>query len=295
MEIGAHVSSSGSIDKCLDRACEIGAEAIQLFASAPQSWRPSSHRDEATQAFRDRAAECGMNNVFLHGIYLINLAAEKPDHLARSVQSLQAALRDSSSIGGRGVIFHIGSHKGAGFEAAIDQVVASMVAVLNDTPADSWLIVENSAGMGGSIGSKFAEIGAVLRAVGSARVKVCLDTCHMLAAGYEIRFPDALDRTLDEFDQEVGLDKLVAIHANDSKVDLGGGLDRHENIGEGHIGLAGFETLFRHSAFKDLPLLLEVPGFDHKGPDRRNVELLAELRDRLGLAKPPLSSVAPTA
>ena len=286
MKIGAHVSSSGSIEKSLDRACVINAETIQLFASAPQSWRPSSYNDETTRAFRQRAQECGIGPIFLHAIYLINLASESPENLSRSIGSLKLSLKAGSEIGARGAIFHVGSHKGAGFAQVLPQIIDAMTNILDDTPADSWLIVENSAGMGGSIGSHFAEIGAILEAVDSERVKVCLDTCHMLAAGYEVRTPVGLDETMTEFDREVGLAKLVAVHANDSKVDLGGGLDRHENIGEGYIGLDGFETIIGHPAFADQPLILEVPGFDKSGPDARNIELLRAIRERLGVAAP---------
>jgi deoxyribonuclease-4 len=286
MLIGAHVSCSGGLSTSIDRACEIGAEAIQIFASAPQSWRPDSHADEEVACFRERAAACGITETFIHAIYLINLGTEDPAQLSRSIGSLKMVLQTGSRIGARGAIFHVGSHKGAGFATVLPQITAAVEEVLAQTPDDSWLILENSAGMGGSIGSDFAELGAIIRAVGSERLKVCLDTCHTLAAGYEIRTPDGLEATMTAFDREIGLARLVAVHANDSKVDLHGGKDRHENIGEGFIGLDGFFTILTHPAFAGLPLLLEVPGFDKNGPDRRNVDLLRELRRRAGLPEP---------
>jgi deoxyribonuclease IV len=286
MLIGAHVSCSGGLEKSIDRACEIGAEAIQIFTASPQMWRPVNHADENVSLFRERAEACGIADTFIHGIYLINLAADVPEQLGRSVGALKMALKTSSRIGARGVIFHVGSHKGSGFEEVMGQICASVSDVLANTPDDSWLILENSAGMGGSIGSNFAELGAIIRSVGDDRIKVCLDTCHMFAAGYDVRTPAALDQTMDEFEREVGLERLVAVHANDSKVDLKGGKDRHENIGQGFIGEEGFMTILGHPAFADVPFLLEVPGMDKSGPDRPNVDALRDIRHRLGLPEP---------
>jgi deoxyribonuclease IV len=286
MLIGAHVSCSGGLDKSIDRACEIGAEAIQIFTSSPQMWRPDNHADEAVMRFRQRAEECAIADTFIHGIYLINLATEAREQLGRSVGALKMAMKTSSRIGARGVIFHVGSHKGSGFEEVLPQICSAVSDVLASTPEDSWLILENSAGMGGSIGSDFAELGTIISSVGDDRVKVCLDTCHMFAAGYEVRTSSGLDQTMAEFDREVGLDRLVAVHANDSKVDLKGGKDRHENIGEGFIGVDGFATILGHSAFAEVPLLLEVPGFDKSGPDRPNVDILRDIRQKLGLPEP---------
>lgn len=286
MEIGAHVSSGSGLDKCVDRACDIGAEAMQLFASAPQSWRPGAHDEEEIARFRDRAAVCGIENTFLHAIYLVNLASANPELLGRSVGSLKLALQTASRMGARGVIFHVGSHKGAGFSQVLNQILASVTGILEHSPLDAWLILENSAGMGGSIGSVFAELGAIIRGVGDDRLKVCLDTCHTLAAGYEVRTRDGIEATMEEFDREIGLDRLVAVHANDSKVDLCGGKDRHENIGQGFIGEEGFLTMLGHPAFGDQPLLLEVPGLDGSGPDRANVEALRQICQRLGISEP---------
>ncbi len=286
MLIGAHVSCTGGLSKSIDRACDIGAEAIQIFASAPQSWRPDNHPDEEVARFRERSAACGITETYIHAIYLINLGTEDPVQLGRSIGSLKTVLKTGSRIGARGAIFHVGSHKGAGFDAVLPQIAASVDEILAQTPEDSWLILENSAGMGGSIGSDFTELGAIIHCVDNDRLKVCLDTCHTLAAGYEIRTPEGLDATMAEFEREIGLERLVAVHANDSKVDLRGGRDRHENIGQGYIGADGFRTILGHPVFAGLPLLLEVPGFDKNGPDRQNVDLLREIRRARGLPEP---------
>jgi deoxyribonuclease IV len=283
MEIGAHVSSASGLDKTIERACAIGAEAIQLFASAPQSWRPTEHSDEEFSRYRERAEAAGIRNAFLHAIYLVNLATESPEQLGRSVGSLKMAMKTASRMGARGVIFHVGSHKGVGFQEVVGQILEAVSDILAYSPPDSWLILENSAGMGGSIGSQFAELGAIIHAVGDERLRVCLDTCHTLAAGYEVRTNEGINDTMAEFDREIGLERLVAVHANDSKVDLSGGKDRHENIGQGFIGEDGFLALFGHPAFAEMPLLLEVPGYEGGGPDRQNVDALREIRRRLGL------------
>ena len=167
-----------------------------------------------------------------------------------------------------------------------DQAIAALTLVLERTPDDARLLIENSAGMGSHIGSSFAEIGRMVRALDNDRVGICLDTQHSIAAGYNIIEPSGIEDALDEFDREIGLDRLVVVHANDSKTPLGSGVDRHENIGEGSLGEAGFETIMGHDAFRDIPFILEVPGFgeDHKGPDKENVDRLKAVRNRVGLA-----------
>jgi deoxyribonuclease-4 len=280
VRIGAHVSTSGGVDKGVERAAELGAESIQVFSGAPQAWRRKVYSTAEVDSYKDRLAETGIGPVFIHGLYLINLASSNPDFLAKSYDALVTEMRSASLIGARGVIFHLGSHKGAGYEACFEQVVEYVRRVIAATPEDAWLILENSAGMGGAIGSKFAELGRIIRESGSDRVKVCLDTQHTFASGYDVKTRAGLDKVMQEFDREVGLDCLVAVHANDSKCPLAGGIDRHENIGEGHIGRDGFLNMLSHPAFADIPFLLEVPGFDNDGPDRRNMDILRELRDQ---------------
>ena len=279
MRIGAHVSTSGGTDKAIDRAVDIGAEAIQIFSGAPQAWRRKSYKADEVAEFKKKSAEKDVGPAFIHGLYLVNLASQNPDLIVKSFTALVEEMQAASLIGAKGVIFHLGSHKGAGYEACVDQVIDQCRKVLAATPDDAWLILENSAGMGGAIGSKFTELGRIARDSGSDRVKVCLDTCHTFAAGYDMATPDGLAATMDEFDREIGLERLVAVHANDSKAPLAGGLDRHANIGEGHIGRDGFANIMSHPAFADVPFLLEVPGFDNEGPDAKNVAILKELRE----------------
>ncbi len=279
MKIGAHVSASGGVDKAIDRAQEIGAETIQLFAGAPQAWRRKQFSQAEVDAFQSRSEATGIAPTFVHGVYLVNLATGNPENLTKSLDALVHDMKVCHLLGARGVIFHIGSHRGAGYNQVFRQVVESVRAVVEATPDDTWLILENSAGMGDAIGSKFSELAAIMREAGSPRVKVCLDTQHAFASGHDVKTPAGLEATMAEFQREIGLANLVAVHANDSKCPLAGGIDRHENIGEGHIGREGFQNIMAHPAFAEVPFLLEVPGFANQGPDRENVEILKGIRE----------------
>ena len=279
MKIGAHVSTAGGPVTAFERAEAIGAEAAQIFLTPPQQWRSSKVEPEQAEVFRARAAVSTCSPVFVHGVYLINLAAADESNLTRSTSSLKSALTSCSQLGIQGVIFHLGSHKGQGLEAVFAQICKACTDVLANTPEDAQLILENSAGAGGTIGSQFADLGRIIREVGSPRVKVCLDTQHAYAAGYDLSSAEGLEMAMTEFEQEVGFDQLVAVHANDSKVELGSGRDRHENIGDGPIGVEGFRRIIAHRGFEGVPFLLEVPGLDGKGPDQPNIDILKKLRD----------------
>ena len=282
MKLGAHVSSSGGLEKAVDRALDIGAETIQIFASSPRAWAFKPIPEDRVLAFRRKSDATGISPAFLHGIYLVNMGGP-PDLVGKSVDSLSQHMHAAGQIGAAGVIFHSGSHKGAGLDAVIDQVTSGLREVLSGSPSDVWLIIENSAGMGDHIGASFGEIGRIMKEVDSPQVMVCLDTEHCFAAGYDLTDPDRIDAVMEEFDREIGLSRLVAVHANDAKVTLGSGVDRHENIGEGHMGMAGFEVIMGHPAFRDVPFILEVPGFGRKGPDKQNLDRLKGIRRRLGI------------
>jgi deoxyribonuclease-4 len=259
----------------------MGAETIQIFGAPPKVWKRRIIRPEECEGFRKRMAETDIRPVFIHGPYLINLATENPEMLQKSKDALSSDVKLAAAAGVQGVIFHVGSHKGSGFEQALRQVTDSITGCLNDTPDDAWIILENSAGSGGTVGSKFTELGAIIKAVASPRVKVCLDTQHAYAAGYDLADRSGIDAAMSEFDREVGLENLVAVHANDSKIPLGGGVDRHDNIGDGQIGKKGFETIMGHAAFADVPFILEVPGVDKQGPDKPNVDALKAIRKKI--------------
>lgn len=279
------MSTAGGTHTAIDRALGIGAETIQVFSGAPQAWKRKNYKAEEVAEFKKRSLEEDVRPCFIHGLYLMNFASSNPDQLAKSYDALVAEMHAASLIGAKGVIFHLGSHRGAGYEACVEQVIEYCNRILEATPEDAWLILENSAGMGGAVGSKFAELGRILKSCQNDRVRICLDTQHTFAAGYDVKTPAGLESTLDEFDREIGLDRLAAVHANDSKPALGAGLDRHENIGDGQIGREGFINILSHKAFADIPFLLEVPGFDDQGPDAQNVAILKALREQAGAAK----------
>ena len=283
MIIGAHVSAAGGISNAIDRAVDIGAEAVQFFGSSTRSWRFKALTDAQAEQFREKNAAAGLAPPFLHAIYLINLGNSNPDNVDKSVTSLVNYMRLAEQIGAGGVIFHPGSHGGAGYDGIFPQVVHSVNRVLEQSPEGPLLCLENMAGMGQHIGAKFSEIGDVLRAVDSPRLGVCLDTQHAFAAGYDLTNPDGVAAMIDEFDRDIGLNRLSAVHANDSKRPCGSGIDRHDNIGEGLIGEAGFANIMSHPAFADLPFFLEVPGYDkdNRGPDKPNVDILKAIRQRV--------------
>ena len=280
MELGAHVSAAGGVDKAVGRAVDIGAEAIQLFASSPRGWKFRPIPDDKAEAYREKAEEADIRSTFLHGSYLVNIGG-KPDLVEKSIDSLINHMNAAAQIGAKGVIFHSGSHKGVGFDAVFEQATGALVQVLDNTDDSVQLIIENCAGMGAQIGASFAELGSLIKEVDSPRLAICLDTEHAFAAGYNIADPEGIEKAMSEFETEIGLDKLVVVHANDAKVEFASGIDRHENIGEGYIGIEGFETIMGHSAFSDVPFLLEVPGTDKKGPDKPNLDRLKAIRRRL--------------
>ncbi|PKB80002.1 MAG: hypothetical protein BZY88_10460 [SAR202 cluster bacterium Io17-Chloro-G9] len=283
MRIGAHVSSAGGISKAIARAQEIGCEAIQIFGSSPQSWAFKPVADAEKEAYRQGISETGLGPVFLHAIYLINLGTSDQAILEKGIQSLIDHMGLAADIGAAGLIFHPGSHKGAGYEAILPQTVAAIQKVLESSSEGPDLVVENMAGMGQHIGARFQELGGILERVDSPRLKVCLDTQHTFAAGYDLTTVQGIEATIAEFDELVGVENLVAVHANDSKRVLGSGVDRHDNIGEGFIGEAGFGTIMANPAFREVPFYLEVPGFEGKGPDSQNIQILKNIRQRVGL------------
>ena len=282
MKIGAHVSTAGGLHTGFERAAAIGAECMQVFESPPQQWGTAKLTDEQVDQFRRTAAESGIGPIFIHGKYLMNLASPDPKVFKTSVSTLRSSLNIASRIGVVGVIFHTGSHKGMGVESVFDQICDAAKGVLAETPEDVWMIFENSAGQGGTMGSKFGELGEILGRINSPRAKVCVDTCHAFASGYDLSNAEGVAATFEELSREIGFENVAALHCNDSKAGLGSGRDLHENIGEGKIGRAGFEALLARPELRDLPLLLEVPGYKidgaGKGPDKPNLDLMKELR-----------------
>jgi len=282
MLIGAHVSAAGGSNKAVARAEEIGAECFQIFASSPRMWSAKPIADDVAQKYAEEMKRAGMGPTVLHGKYLIALGAEDPELLAKSEKALRADVAAANKLDALGVIFHPASHRGRGFETIIDQFANAVRTILDNEPGDSLLMLETSAGAGDHIGSTFAELGTLIKAIGNDRVAVCLDTQHVWAAGYNIVNTDSLSAALDEFDKEIGIGLLRSVHANDSMRELGSSVDRHENIGDGLIGTAGFKTLMSNDAFKHVPFYLEVPGTGKSGPDKPNIDRLKAIRSQVG-------------
>jgi deoxyribonuclease-4 len=288
VQIGAHVSTEGGILTAFERARAIGAEAVQVHPSPPQTWRRLHPDQETTAEFRRRMDQTGLDAFFFHAAYLINLATAREDLLAQSTGSLRHHLELANQLGARGVIFHPGSHKGQGFEAVLPQMAEAMRRALAESEGESLLIIENSAGAGANIGSSFAQIRQMMEAVDHPRVRFCLDTAHAFTAGYDLRDSEGLAKTVDELEREIGFDRLAAIHINDSKAPFGSNLDRHQNIGDGEIGAEAFGRILADPQLTRAPLILEVPGLERTGPDRANVERLRKLAGLPPLAPAPL-------
>jgi deoxyribonuclease-4 len=277
MEIGAHVSSSGGLVNALDRGSSIGADVVQIFTQSPRMWRSPSHTAEDLAAYRAaQLAHPRIRATFCHATYLVNLATGNEELFERSRHCLVENLVAASAIGASGVVLHVGSHLGAGLDAVLGQVAAAVRGVLDEAaeklgePACA-LLLENTAGAGGTVGRSFDELAAIIAAAGNGpQLGICLDTQHLFASGVEYTSVEAADRCVESLDASVGLERLGCIHLNDSKVPFGSNRDRHENLGDGEIGLAGLSCLLGHPALQNAPALLEVPG-DGDGPRAEDV------------------------
>jgi deoxyribonuclease-4 len=281
MYIGAHVKSSGGVWNAIANAAEIGCEAVQFFAGSPRTWAPTVYKDADAARFMQARAASPIRFAVIHTIYLINLASAREDFYEKSVTSLTGAVAAAEQLGADAIVTHVGSHQGAGFEAGLERVRAALRRTLSESDGSPVrILLENTAGAGGTMGVDFDELGAMIRAADEhPRLGLCLDTAHLFEAGFDIRTAAGLDEALTRLDAACGLDRLVMLHLNDSKTPRGSNRDRHENIGDGELGLDGFRTIVNHPALTDLPGILEVPGFDGQGPDLRNVEIVQALRE----------------
>jgi deoxyribonuclease IV len=280
MLFGAHVSSSGGIHTAIDRIEEMGGDAVQVFTQSPRTWRPTNHKPETFERFKERRAEAGIGAVVCHALYLVNLASPKDDLYEKSLKSLRNTIEVGCAIEADAVVFHIGSHLGAGFEAGIERVCTAMRELLELCGDRIWFLMENSAGAGGTIGRSLDELATLFdRLDGHPRLGICLDSCHLFVSGVDVTARQALDEALDDLESKIGLDRLRTLHVNDSAAPLGSNRDRHANIGEGLLG-EELGVFVAHPILQDLPALLEVPGKEGKGPDADEVSKLKELHAR---------------
>lgn len=283
---GAHQSIAGGFVKAVERAVETGCECLQIFTRNINRWDTTAIRPEDAAAFRAAVAEAGLAPVVAHDSYLINPAAADADLREKSIAGLAEELARAEQLGIEWVVAHPGAACGAAVEEAVARAADGIAESLRRTRGmRAGVLIETTAGQGSCLGASFEEIAAMLRRIDrvksfSKRVGVCLDTCHVFAAGYPLHPRKKLDETLDAFDRTIGLNRLVVIHANDSKKPLGSRVDRHEAIGEGCIGQAAFKDLVTHPRLAGIPMILETPkeGPDGKAGPERDLANLARLR-----------------
>ncbi len=274
--LGAHVSAAGGLSKVIERTLAIGGNCFQIFAGSPRMWRRRLYAQSEVEAFKAAAKQHDIQPAIIHALYLTNLASDKPELREKSKQALIMDMKNSALIGGAGVVLHIGSHQGRGFDQVKNLVVDEIRQVLANTPPESTLLLENIAGQNGKIGS-LEELSFFLEELNSPRVKICIDTAHAFEAGHALNNPIGLDLFVRQLEKYIGIENISLLHLNDSKTKLGSRHDVHANIGEGFIGKTGIRNIINHPKLNHLPLILEVPGFDGHGPDKQNIEIVKSL------------------
>jgi deoxyribonuclease-4 len=276
--VGAHVS--GGIRGAIERGQAIGADAVQLFVQSPRAWRFPEWEPEVLERFAEERRRAKLGAAVVHAIYLLNLASPDDALYEKSVSTLRATVDTACAIGADAVVFHVGSHLGAGLDAGLERAVPALEQVLERCRDDTWLLMENSAGAGGTIGRTIDELEVLLDRLGRhPRLGICLDSCHLWVSGYDVTDREELDRLVEDVDRRIGLERLRVLHVNDAAAPLGSNRDRHANLGEGLIG-AKMSVFLAPDAFQGLPALLEVPGPDGHGPDAAELQKLRELRRR---------------
>jgi deoxyribonuclease-4 len=280
VQIGAHVSSSGGIDTAIDRAAAIGAESVQVFTQSPRTWRPTNHDPASFERFREKRSEAGIGGVLCHALYLCNLAAPDDAVYEKSVQAMLNTMEVACGIGADGVVFHVGSHLGSGLEIGLERVLPAMELVLELCSDETWLLLEYSAGAGGTIGRSIDELATIHERLGGhSRLGVCLDSCHLWVSGVDVTDATALDACLDELDSAIGLDRLRALHVNDAAAPFGSNRDRHANILEGELG-EKLGVFLANARLQGLPAVLETAGPENRGPDANEIQKTKDLHAR---------------
>lgn len=276
--LGAHLSTTGGHHKAVQSIAEKGGNCLQIFSSSPRTWKSASISDEAIEHFNKVTSDLRIGPIYFHALYLANLAFDN-DTGKKSVVAMINELNLASKMGVKGSVIHTGSFINPQPEYyghdVYEDVIMNITTILENTPEDTLLILENSGNR--KIGQKLDELGVIIDAVGSPRVKVCLDTCHLHVAGYDLNDQKDFEHFLLAFDTLIGLERLELIHLNDSKDPFNSSRDRHENIGKGNVGIDVFKNFLNNPQTKHLPFILEVPGFDEKGPDKENLDIVKSL------------------
>jgi deoxyribonuclease-4 len=278
MLIGAHVSTEGGLAQAHERGVERGCEAIQVWGQSPRQWRPTQWKDDDIAQFRERMANGPIKSVVIHSIYLINCASKEPEMRRKSAASLIHALRTGDEIGADGVVLHPGSAKGEPNEEALPRV-AELVKHALDESDRCRLLFENTAGAGDTLGRSFEELDRLIKLCGRRkRIRVCLDSCHLFASGFDITTADKLADVIDHCVEIVGMDRITCLHLNDSQAPLGSNRDRHAPPGDGELGPRGCAAFLSEPRFDDLPALFEGPGVEGKAPAKADIDRMKQLR-----------------
>jgi len=275
--IGAHMSISGGLALAFGRGEAVGCTAMQVFTKNASQWKAKPISATDAQAFRDAWQQSPIGPVIAHDTYLINLAATDADNWAKSKAAFADELQRCAQLGIGYLVMHPGNHLGAGDEAGIARIVTAFNEILADAPEAVTILLENTAGQGSAVGWSFEHLAALLQQLPAERFGVCFDTCHALAAGYDLTTVDGYAAVMAEFDRLVGVEKIRAFHINDSKKGLASRVDRHEQLGAGALGLDGLRCLMQDERFKAVPKILETPKGDDDSADIRNIRVLREL------------------
>ncbi|HZD11976.1 MAG TPA: deoxyribonuclease IV, partial [Candidatus Binatus sp.] len=277
LKVGMHVSIAGTIDLAVDRAVKSHCDTFQVFTRNPRGWRVAPLEPEEIESFKTKQREAKIGPVISHMPYLPNLSSPKDDFYEKSVEALTGEVDRCTILGIQYIVIHLGSHLGLGREAGLARLVAALNLATPRIKGNLKILLENTAGQTNSMGSKFEELKEIIKlADHPRRLGVCLDSCHLYAAGYDLHTLNSVNKTFRSFDDVVGLERLKVVHLNDSKNGLGSGLDRHEHIGMGYIGEEGFRAILRHPAVRELPLILETP-IDERRDDQGNLEMVRKL------------------
>jgi deoxyribonuclease IV len=278
-KLGAHMSIAGGVDQAIDRGATIGCDTIQIFLKSNMQWRGRRPGAAEVLRFKLRQRETKIQPVFAHSSYLVNLAAKNPTFLQMSIASMIDEIQRADVIGIPFIVMHPGAHMGAGEPQGLRQIVRSLNEIFRATRRSPVRIaLETTAGQGTNLGYRFEHLAEILsRTANPNRLALCIDTCHLHAAGYDLRTPRAYRKTMKEFDRIVGSKHVVAFHLNDSKTPLGSRVDRHTHIGKGHIGLSAFRCVLRDPRWPKLPMVLETPKSDDLQEDVENLRVLKEL------------------
>ncbi len=277
--IGAHLSTKGGLCTVFERARRVDARAIALFSKNASQWKAKPLEDDVCAEFRQLREELGNPPLLAHAAYLINLAATNAEFLAKSIAAMIDELERAARLGVHAIVLHPGAHMGAGIDEGLDQIARTLDAVHAAIPENRVVtLLETAAGQGSCLGRTYAELGTILKRVDDpSRLGICIDTCHVFSAGYDIRTPDGWESMVDEVEREVGIDNVGAFHLNDSKTPHGSRVDRHQHIGDGEIGLEAFAFVLNDPRFARIPKVLETPKPDEFEADIRNLATLRSL------------------